>query len=280
MKKLNWVKSNDSYTGALKVLQPLEKELRQKLQSLPQMVIKINLVSAEKELATTPLPTVKALVDFVKPFFKGKIIIAEEATLGSTQAGFVKFGFQQLAQDEPQVEIFDSAQSPTKSVTLNYPGGQLTLPLARIYTDSPFVASVCRAKTHDSVVVTLAIKNLLVGAIQGSRTSIHQGKAIHWILTEIAQHTFPDLALIDGVIGMEGNGPVSGQPIKAGWLVASTDALAADTLAAQIMGFKIADIGYFNLLAQKGLGKIAPPPPFTTPFQPHRTFARQKEWQA
>lgn len=278
MSNISLVKSNQSYHGALKVLKPYQKELAEKIKDLPQIVIKINFVTVRKELATTPFATVKAFIDFIKPFYTGKIIIAEEATIGETEEGFAKYGFASLAENNPQVEVFNSAKDKVKEVKIEYPHGELILPLARIYTDSPFVVSICRAKTHDTVVATLAVKNLLVGAIQGSRSMIHQGKDIHWILAAIAEDVYPDFALIDSVIGMEGNGPINGTPIKAGWLVASFDALAADTLAAQIMGFNIKDIGYLNLLAKKGFGKVSPPPPFTTPFQPHRSFEEQKNW--
>jgi len=286
------IENTHSYQGTLAILEPLKNELAQKLAHLSHLVVKINFVSTHRQLATTPFQSVKAFVDFIKPFFKGKIIIAEEATIGSTQSGFDQYGFSQLASQEKRVELLNSAQSKSKKITIRYPGGRLKLALARIYTQAPFLVSIARAKTHDSVVVTLAVKNVLVGAIQqkllSRRSQIHQGKAIHPILAAIAKHVYPDLAIIDGVVGMEGNGPLDGHPIKAGWLVASLDALAADSLAAYLMGFKIEDIGYLNLLHQAGFGQlyskdkielIGPDPKkLVTPFKPHTTFPLQRQW--
>jgi len=292
MSKVSLVKTSQSYQGTVEVLRPLKADLVKRLKNLDQVVIKINFVTTERELATTPFLAVKGFIDFIKPFFQGKIIIAEEASLGNTKEGFERYGFARLAQDDPQVEVFDSQEDEAETVTIDYPHGKIKLPLAKIYTHSSFIASITRAKTHDTVVVTLSIKNLLVGAIQGglsARLKIHQGKDIHWIMTGIAHYTYPHLAIIDGVIGMEGNGPSNGNPIQSNWLLASLDSLSADSLATYLMGFDIKDVGYLNLLRKEKFGQLYPqdkiaiigadPKDLKLSFKPHRTFADQRHWQ-
>jgi uncharacterized protein (DUF362 family) len=290
MSKVSLVKSSDSYQGSLRVLKPLVPDLKKRLANLDQLVIKINFVTTFRKLATTPATAVKAFIDTIKPFFKGKIIIAEEASIGSTQKGFKRFGFQKLAACDPQVEIFDSAQSKPQLLKIKYPAGHLYLSLAKIYLNN-FVVSITRAKTHDSVGVTLAIKNLLIGAIQGSlkeRMKIPHDKNLHWVMREIARHTFPNFVLIDGTLGMQGQGPDKGNPIKANFLAAGFDALAVDSLVTYLMGFKVKDIGYLNLMHQAKMGKLYPqdkmtvlgarPEKLVVPFQPHTTFSQQRLW--
>ncbi len=294
MSKISLVKHTQSYQGTLTVLQPLKDKVKQQIQNLDRIVVKINFVTTHKELATTPVESVKALIDFVKPFYKGEIIIAEEATIGNTKQGFKQHGFTQIANQEKQVKLFYSAQDEAQTVTIDYADGSIQLPLANIYTQAPYVISICRAKTHDAVVVTLSIKNLLVGAIQGgfsTRSKIHQSWHINWILQKLTHHIYPDLSIIDGTIGMEGDGPSSGTPIKANWLLASLDPLAADSVAAYLMGFDISDIGYLTLMKQAKLGKLYPKDKaeikikgpalntLQTNFKPHRTFKHQKQWR-
>lgn len=290
--QVSLVKSKNSYSGVQKSLKLIGSSLEKTLAKIDQLVVKINFVSVYKELATTPSQAVKGFTDFIQKFYNGKIIIAEEATIGSSKGGFKRFGFQKLANN-PKIELLDSAKSPTEKVTIKYPDGEIVLPLAEIYTQSPFVVSICRAKTHNEVVTTLAIKNLLVGAIQqklfGNRGKVHQGKNIHWILAKIAKHTFPDLAIIDGTIGMQGNGPDNGVAINSEWVVSSLDSLAADSLASYLMGFEINDIGYLNLIRKEKLGLLYPkdkievigenPEQLVAPYQPHSTFAYQRQWQ-
>ena len=110
MSKVSLVKSSQSYQGTLKVLEPLKIDLKEKLKNIDRVVIKINFVTTERELATTPFDAVKGFIDFIKPFFKGKIIIAEEASIGNTQKGFERYGFKDLGARDPQVETFDVAE--------------------------------------------------------------------------------------------------------------------------------------------------------------------------
>jgi uncharacterized protein (DUF362 family) len=126
------------------------------------------------------------------------------------------------------------------------------------------------------------MKNVLVGAIQGysNRRTIHRDRSIHYVMASLAEHVFPEFVIIDGTIGMQGDGPVRGMEIEAGWTVSSFDALAADSLAAQLMGFDVEDVGYFNLVGNLGLGLLYPadeieiigetPKNLVTPFKPHQ----------
>ena len=294
MSKVSLAKHTDSYQGTLKVLVPLKKDLEEKIKDLEKIVIKINFVTTKKKLATTPVESVRAFVDFIESFYSGEIIIAEEASIGNTKQGFQDHGFVKLANEKKQVSLFNSADDAVKTIQINYPHGSMTLPLAKIYTDSRFVVSMCRAKTHDTVVVTLSLKNLLVGAIQGGlgeRGKIHQGMDINWILKEIAKFTYPNLSIIDATVGMEGDGPSNGTPINSNWLLTSLDPLAADSIATYLMGFDINDVGYLNLIKELNLGKLYPQDEseikiigqnldsLRKNFKPHDSYERQRLWK-
>jgi uncharacterized protein (DUF362 family) len=235
-------------------------------------VIKINLVITKTrrysdgvELATTPFQAVKSYIDFISPFYDKEIIIAEQSTWGKTKVGFETYGFAELAE------------------------GKLVLPFSKTLLEAPFLVSIARPKTHCSVVATAGIKNALVGAINGSwkdRLKIHKGTFIHNIIASLADIVYPHMVIIDGTVGMEGNGPIRGTEINAGWTLASLDALAADSLAAYLMGFGADDVGYLKMLRKKGSGFFYPqdrieilgeePKDLITPFKPHRNFRKQK----
>ena len=127
MSLVSLIKSSQHYQGTLKVLSPLKEDLVKKISGLDKIVIKINFVTTEIELATSPFQSVKGFIDFIKPFFKGKIIIAEEASFGKTEAGFKRFGFSDLADNDPQVEVYNSALGGSKKVKLSYSGGEISL---------------------------------------------------------------------------------------------------------------------------------------------------------
>jgi len=287
------VKSPNHKEGVINVLKNIEQTLIEKLKTVNQVVVKINFVKTAPELATTPFQAVEHFVDFITPHFSGEILIVEEASFGSTAEAFEMYGFKKLADQHPQVNLLelDKDQSIKKSFTYETVKN-FDLKLSKTMAEAPLLVSITRPKTHDTVVVTLGIKNVLVGVIQGKidmRRNIHKGKEINNIMAQIADYSYPDLVILDGTVGMEGNGPTGGTPIKAGWSIASFDALAADSLATYLMGFDVKDVGYFNLLRDKDFGLLYTkdkvhvigenPSSVVKKFLPHDTFEEQRLWR-
>lgn len=285
--KVSLAKSQNSYDGVLAALKPLEKEIASRLKKAKKPIIKVNFVSTYRELAATPVEAVRATLDFLKPHYRSQILIVEGATLGETFEGYKNYGYLPL-EKEYNVKLFDLNQDETSPVKLHGRfGWSFSLPFAKTVRDSDFIISVCRAKTHDAVVVTLTLKNLVVGSLHQS-SRVHQGKMIHKNLCDLAKVAKPSLSIIDGTIGMEGDGPVSGTEIRSGWVAAGLDFLAVDSLGAYLMGFELDDIGYLKLCQEEGLGKVYPnkvkvigenPKFLRKNFRPHSTYSSQIKWR-
>jgi uncharacterized protein (DUF362 family) len=293
--KISLVKSENHFEGVQQSLEQLRTDVEKTLSEISSLVIKINLVitrttrySNGVELATTPFQAVKSFIDFISPFYKGEIIIAERATWGKTKEGFQMYGFAELAEENSQVSLLDLKEDEVIVKTVEYPGGKLKLPLSKTMLSAPFLVSIARPKTHCTVVASAGIKNVLVGAINGSwkeRLQIHKGEFIHNIMARLADFVYPDLVIVDGTSGMEGNGPIRGTEIKAGWTLASFDALAADSLATHLMGFDVDDVTYLTMFKEKEFGLFYPnneieivgdkPKDLIAPFKPHRRFKRK-----
>jgi uncharacterized protein (DUF362 family) len=294
--KVSLVQSETSYGGVQKALEPMKDDLKNVLSDVSSMVIKINLVitrtprySKGVETATTPYQAVKSYIDFVSPFYDKEIVIAEKSTWGKTKEGFEMYGFTELAEQNPQIRLLDLKDDTTIHKTVEYPEGKLDLPFSKTMLEAPFVASIVRPKTHCSVGATAAIKNVVVGAINGSwkdRLQIHKPQHIHHIIASLTDIIYPTFSIIDGTTGMEGNGPIRGTPINAGWTLTSFDALTADSLATHLMGFCVNNIGYLKALKEKNAGLAYPnkeitilgenPNDLITPFKPHRNFRKKK----
>lgn len=111
-------------------------------------------------------------------------------------------------------------------------------------------------------------------------------KLIHKNLLAFFKEVKPDLAIVDGFYGMEGDGPVAGEGIELGMAIASTDPVKADALSAKIMGFEPEEIGYLYYCHQGGVGTItlddvvgADINEVRKSFRPHRDYGLQREWQ-
>lgn len=110
-------------------------------------------------------------------------------------------------------------------------------------------------KTHNKSTVTGAIKNQW-GCLQTLRHNFHP--VLSQALVDLNSILQPKFAVMDGTIGLEGNGPKSGFPKEMGLVLASGDLVALDATAAQIMGFDPRQIEHLMLCEQHGLGTANP----------------------
>lgn len=266
-----------------------------------RILIKPNFVSVERPLAATHVDAVRAVLDFLKPRTTARITIGEGAALGDTLDGFKNYGYSDLARDY-NVELVDFNRGEwVHAPVYNTRFHDLPLRISKTVVESDLRISVGPPKTHDTVIITLSLKNMVMGSLirdqrpQGGggpvigalkglsalvpgqlknadlmaplrttvmRTVAHSDKAamhmgyglINLNLYRLAPLVYPHLSVIDGFVGMEGPGPTRGDPIDLRCAVASADFVAADSVAAELMGFHIADVGYLHYCNSKGLG--------------------------
>ncbi len=131
--------------------------------------------------------------------------------------------------------------------------GKLYLPNTALGAD--LLVSMPKMKTHHWAGATLSMKNLF-GTVPGGLYGWPKNM-LHWagIDESIAdlRTVFPrQFALVDGIVGMEGNGPIQGKPKYAGVLVTGRDAAAVDATCCRIMRINPSKIGYLRLAAEAG----------------------------
>ena len=121
------------------------------------------------------------------------------------------------------------------------------------------VVSMPKLKTHHWVGVTLSMKNLfgvMPGVYYGWPKNVLHHAGIAESILDIAGTVRPQLAIVDGIVGMEGDGPIMGQPVPVGAIVMGGNLPAVDATAARLMGVDPWRISY--LAAASGrMGPIA-----------------------
>jgi len=113
-------------------------------------------------------------------------------------------------------------------------------PISRPVVDSDLVVNLPKLKTHSMTIFTCAVKNMY-GAVPGFRKADYHREhprpsEFARRLLEIYLLTEPALNLVDGVVGMEGNGPSGGDPRELGIILASEDAIALDVYIPWLLG--------------------------------------------
>ena len=134
-----------------------------------------------------------------------------------------------------------------------------TLHLPATLRRADLVVSLPKMKTHHWAGVTLSMKNLfgvMPGVAYGWPKNVLHHAGIPGSILDINAAVRPSLAIVDGIVGMEGDGPIMGTPIHPGVLVMGTNLPAVDATAARLMGFDPAEIPYLADASGR-LGPIA-----------------------
>jgi uncharacterized protein (DUF362 family) len=256
MPRVSLIKGDDRREITQKVLEIISGDIKKGL-ATRQPVIKPNFVSSTIQLASSHVGQVRGILDFLTGFYHDKIIIAEAACYDTIKA-YKNFGYMHLP-DEYNVELVDLNMGPYETVSITGRDNKpITVRVSSLLLDkNNYLISAAKMKTHDSVVVTLSVKNMAVGSIVGNdKKAVHQGvRNTNRNIAGLAERVWPDLAVIDGFEGMEGDGPTDGDPVLLNIALASTDALAADRVACEIMGVDFHSVGYLHYCAERGLGE-------------------------
>ena len=166
--------------------------------------------------------------------------IAEEAGYRGLLAKF----------DDNFVDLNRDEVSPVK----NFAGEpEIYLPNTALAAD--LVVSIPKMKTHHWAGVTLSMKNffgLVPGAVYGwPKNTLHM-LGIARSVVELNRIFSKSFAIVDGIVGMEGNGPVQGSPKQVGVLVMGSDLRAVDATCCRLMGIDPARIDYLELSSHLG----------------------------
>ena len=117
---------------------------------------------------------------------------------------------------------------------------------------SDFVVSMPKIKTHHWAGVTLSMKNMF-GVIPGTKygwpKNVLHWKGIHRSILDICATVPVHFVIADGIVAMEGNGPLHGDPRHVGKIVLADDPVAADFTCARLMGLDPDRVWHLNRAA-------------------------------
>lgn len=123
--------------------------------------------------------------------------------------------------------------------------------------DADIVVNLARMKTHTLCDMTAAVKNLfgsIPGLIKAEYHAKYPSKSVFSeMLVDLCLANAPQINIIDGIIGMEGDGPANGTPIKTGVVIGSANPFAADSLCARLMGFGEDEVDTVRVSRERGL---------------------------
>lgn len=252
-------------------LMAIDEQILPTLKTKKRVLIKPNNNAVTNPLACTHADALRGILDYLTPRFKGPITIAESAG-GDTWTGFRNLKYPEMIKEYAPRKIelvdFNEEGKYVSQALLDQDAHVVPVRLAaRIFDPDAFVIGAALLKSHNYVVATMGVKNMVLGAPLHNlatsterfnfKTSYHAGfHLVHYnmLVTAQAMRPYWGASVIDGYEGMEGNGPAMGTPVESRLAIASTDFIAADRVGVECMGIDPQWVGYLRYCDQVGLG--------------------------
>ncbi|KJS49314.1 MAG: iron-sulfur protein [Peptococcaceae bacterium BRH_c23] len=209
-----------------------------------RVLLKVNLLMKKRpeEAITTHPSVVEAVVRLVQE--AGGIPIIGDSpggpyTVAALRTIYIKSGLREVAERTGAILNEDVGQT-----TLQYPEGKLakSLTVTNCVLNADVVIPISKLKTHGMMTFTGAVK-ILFGVIPGLLKAEYHLKMFRIpdfadLLVDIATWVNPALSIMDGIVGMEGDGPSAGKPRNVNALIMSTNPFALDVVATDLIGLK------------------------------------------
>jgi uncharacterized protein (DUF362 family)/ferredoxin len=155
-----------------------------------------------------------------------------------------------------------------------------------VVAEDSVLISVAKLKTHSLAGYTGALKNMMGVVMGAGKTRLHQAggaAGLHRLLAEVVRAVRPAFGIVDGITGMEGNGPSAGSPRRVGVLAGAADLVAVDAVICRHVGIAGDRVPLLRCAEALGLGTRDPRrirvagdavAPLAPPFLPPGTATR------
>ena len=273
------VKTDDHREAAYQALKPFSEEVEQAIGGR-KVVIKVNAGLAAPEYAknSTHADHIRGVLDFVREVYDGDIMLTEGTAGAACSAfiGFENYGYLPIEKEYRNVKFEDANDLPYTNQWIraakHHPQA---INIIDVFHDPDvYLISAARMKTHNAVVGTYSLKNVAMGSPvchyndrklpqrdKNEKSRMHGGpgnsggRELSYNLFLLARlGVRPDLAVIDGVEAIEGDGPWAGEIVEHHVGIAGTDFVAADRLCTELMGIDPRMMKYLEWCEEAGMG--------------------------
>jgi len=220
------------------------------------VLVKPNLLSDREpvQAVTTHPEVIRVLVRILKTAGARPFLADSPANVAKVERVWERSGLQAVCieEDVPLVSL-------EKAGSIPFTVDGMIFAVAKPVLEADVIITVPKVKTHVLTIMTGAVKNMY-GVIPGfAKTTLHRNyptpRRFGALLAALYSKVVPHLAVADGIVGMEGDGPAAGQPVHLGFLAASADSVALDMTLCRVLKVDPRAVPYFPELRKRQLGE-------------------------
>lgn len=235
LQKVETYNRNAVKEGIIHLLEP-HGGMRAFVRPGERVLLKPNMLAAKPpEKAVTTHPEVlRAVIELVQEV-GGVPLVGDSPGIG---------GLRRVAEKSGILAVIEATGAElvefTEPVAVAGAGMFKRFELARPYLEADRIINLPKLKTHEMMTLTCAVKNLFGAVVGAAKAGWHlkagaDRERFARMLLEIYLLRQPDLHIVDAITAMEGNGPASGDPRQVGVLLAGTNPVAVDLIAAELV---------------------------------------------
>lgn len=221
-----------------------------------RILIKPNLLAGRPpEVAVTTHPdVVRAVIRLVKEA-GGTPIVGDSPGIGNAVKIAEKCGVLEACREEG-AEFIDLKTLVIAENPLGHTFKRLEVAKEALQADG--IINIPKLKTHAQMYLTLGVKNLF-GCVPGKlKPQWHLSAGVDSLyfadmLLDLYFFLSPRLTVVDGIVGMEGNGPGNGTPRKLGLILSSSDCIALDTVITEVLGASPSELPVLKAAARRNI---------------------------
>jgi len=201
-------------------------------------------------MIVTDFRLIEAILEWLKEHTRKVTVVESDNRTGSADYRVETLGLNCMLR---RLGVPFANLSREKDLLMKNVGG-LVFHVPRLVAEADYVVNLPKLKTCAGMTVSLSLKNSFGLIADRNKPSMH--KFLDKILLEVNRSIRQHLIVVDGIVGMEGNGPLLGEPVQTEAIVAGISPVPVDATCSRIMGFDPAQISHIKACSEGGLGSL------------------------
>jgi len=201
------------------------------------------------EMILTDPRILEAVINIAKQKTRKVVVVESDSVSGTADKRMKKSGVIEVIE-RCGVDFLNLSEDETEEH--GFAGFKILIPKTVVEAD--YLINLPKIKTHGSALISIAMKNMF-GALANKKKSTFHSR-LSDILVYVNRAIRQDLIVVDGIVGMEGLGPINGSPVKLGLMVAGLNPVTVDAACCNVMGINPYAVEPLWKAYKLGMGEI------------------------
>jgi len=202
-----------------------------------------------ENMIITDLRVLETVLNLIRRKTKNVLVVESDSFSGTAEKRMTNTGAMDVVK-KCEADFLNLSRDDVEEHEI----AGFVLEIPKTVSKAGFLVNLPKLKTHDFMYVSLAMKNMFGILANKKKSKLH--KALAEVLVYLNKIIRQDLIIVDGIVGMEGIGPITGSPVKLGLIIAGLNPVTVDAVCCEIMGLNPYVVEPLWRAYKAGIGEI------------------------